>query len=339
MLIGEVARLSGVSARMLRHYEEIGLVTPSDRTSGGYREYGDADLRRLFEVESLRSLGLSLAEVAATLDADAVRPDALIDQLIARTRERMRLDEELLERLDRVRSVEPSEWTDVPRLVALLTGLASRDPSQRQRAALRGNESGDSLVAAVLTEDDPNVAGAVQWALARSGEDTLPALVAALHSGDPATRLRAVEAIVKLEGPAPIAALRGELDHQDPAVRRRSALAVGASGDPVALEVLIPMVVDGNDDVVAAEVLGRLAQGHHLEESVAALLEREFLAASDPDVRVRIVQALAEIPGPAAGVLAERAATDADARVSITARYVLRLKAGASGDYPKRPLT
>lgn len=64
MLIGEVAQRSGVSTRMLRHYDSLGLVRPTGRTTGGYREYSDADLERLVQVESLRSLGLSLRDVA-----------------------------------------------------------------------------------------------------------------------------------------------------------------------------------------------------------------------------------------------------------------------------------
>ncbi len=63
MRISELANRSGVSARMLRHYDRIGLVSPSGRTEAGYREYSQADAWRLFQVESLRSLGLGLAEV------------------------------------------------------------------------------------------------------------------------------------------------------------------------------------------------------------------------------------------------------------------------------------
>ena len=47
MLIGEVARRSGVSTRMLRHYDALGLVRPTGRTIGGYREYSEADIRRM----------------------------------------------------------------------------------------------------------------------------------------------------------------------------------------------------------------------------------------------------------------------------------------------------
>lgn len=60
MLIGEVSRRSGVSTRMLRHYDTVGLGRPTGRTPGGYREYSAEDIRRLLHVESLRTLGLSL---------------------------------------------------------------------------------------------------------------------------------------------------------------------------------------------------------------------------------------------------------------------------------------
>jgi MerR family transcriptional regulator, mercuric resistance operon regulatory protein len=63
MLIGEVARRSGVSAKALRYYEGIGLVDPAGRTPGGYREYADAVLERLAFIRSAQALGLSLGEI------------------------------------------------------------------------------------------------------------------------------------------------------------------------------------------------------------------------------------------------------------------------------------
>lgn len=66
--VGEVARLAGVSVRTLHHYDELGLVVPSDRTDAGYRLYDHDDLERLQEVLALRATGLPLAEVRAVLD-------------------------------------------------------------------------------------------------------------------------------------------------------------------------------------------------------------------------------------------------------------------------------
>src|SRR5829696_7546721 len=96
VLIGEVARRSGVSARMLRHYESLGLLRPSGRTGSGYREYSGEDIRRIFYIESLRSLGLSLREIGRALDDPGFTPSTLVDDLIRQTRERIAAETELL---------------------------------------------------------------------------------------------------------------------------------------------------------------------------------------------------------------------------------------------------
>ncbi|MEV0822226.1 MerR family transcriptional regulator [Nonomuraea rubra] len=66
--IGELAKASGVTIRTLYHYEEIGLVPASERTSSGHRRYTGADLRRLYRVRALRGLGLTLEEIRGILD-------------------------------------------------------------------------------------------------------------------------------------------------------------------------------------------------------------------------------------------------------------------------------
>ncbi len=68
MNVGEVAALAGVTVRTLHHYDRIGLLSPSGRTSAGYRRYSTADLDRLQQVLVYRGLGFSLEEVATLLD-------------------------------------------------------------------------------------------------------------------------------------------------------------------------------------------------------------------------------------------------------------------------------
>ncbi len=72
--IVEVARMSGVTARTLRHYDEIGLLPPAGIGGNGYRLYGQDELLRLQEILVLRQLGLGLADIGAVL---AERTDRL----------------------------------------------------------------------------------------------------------------------------------------------------------------------------------------------------------------------------------------------------------------------
>src|SRR5215218_4959759 len=74
MNVGEVAALAGVTVRTLHHYDRIGLLSPSGRTSSGYRQYGPDDLDRLHQVLLYRELGFPLEEVAALLDDPSADP-------------------------------------------------------------------------------------------------------------------------------------------------------------------------------------------------------------------------------------------------------------------------
>ena len=66
--IGQVSARTGLTARTLRHYEELGLLRPSERLGSGHRVYSNEDLQRLYRIGLLRQLGMPLSDIARELD-------------------------------------------------------------------------------------------------------------------------------------------------------------------------------------------------------------------------------------------------------------------------------
>ncbi|AZZ41592.1 MerR family DNA-binding transcriptional regulator [Acidipropionibacterium jensenii] len=332
MLIGEVSRRSGVSVRMLRHYDRIGLMRPSGRTGTGYRRYEPDDLRRLFRVEALRTLGLSLEQVGRALDDPDFDAARMLSGLIDRTVRRIAEERELLSRLREIESSGPHSWTEALSAVDLLSRLRSGRSVERQAAALRSGITAtapDPLIGIYLSEPEEGVAGSLRWAIARSGEAAVPTLVAHLSDSETAVRRRVIHALGEIDGPAAADALVEGLADPDPATAGLAAILLashsGPSGElslPAISAPLVRLVVAGQDDVEAAEVLGRLASGSAAATGRITSELVDQLAVADPAGRSRIVQALGEIPGEGAAAILLELADDPDPEVSRVARYL-----------------
>jgi len=74
--VSQVAKLAGVTVRTLHHYDEIGLLSPGERTAAGYRRYTECDLERLQQILYYRELGFALDEIATILDDPDADPSA-----------------------------------------------------------------------------------------------------------------------------------------------------------------------------------------------------------------------------------------------------------------------
>jgi DNA-binding transcriptional MerR regulator len=110
--IGEFSRLSRVSIRMLRHYDQLGLLTPSQTDQfTGYRYYSADQLPRLNRILALRDLGFSLEQIAGMLDEE-LSTDQLLGMLKlkrAEVEEQMQLEQQKLARLEvRIRQMGES---------------------------------------------------------------------------------------------------------------------------------------------------------------------------------------------------------------------------------------
>ena len=90
--VREFARLAGVTVRALHHYDRLGLLKPSGRSSAGYRLYRASDASRLEQIVVLKFLGLPLKQIARLLKRQAPLADVLLRQQLLLAEKRQQLD-------------------------------------------------------------------------------------------------------------------------------------------------------------------------------------------------------------------------------------------------------
>ena len=141
MNIGDAAKASGVSAKMIRYYEQTGLIPPAPRSDAGYRAYTQADLHRLHFIRRARDLGFSVTEIAELLGLwhDKSRRSAdvkrLAQQHIADLEQRMQALRQMADTLQTlIGCCAGDERPDCP----ILEGLQRPDDAPVQPEPRRG---------------------------------------------------------------------------------------------------------------------------------------------------------------------------------------------------------
>lgn len=133
MNIGQVSKATGVSLRMIRHYEGIGLMPPPDRRDNGYRDYPARSIERLRFIANARDLGFSVDEISTLLSLwdDRTRASSEVKAIAldhAKDLARKTAALEAMRRtlLDLAEGCSGDERPDCPILAGLATGRASK---------------------------------------------------------------------------------------------------------------------------------------------------------------------------------------------------------------------
>jgi DNA-binding transcriptional MerR regulator len=159
--VGELAGRTGLSVRALHYYDEIGLLSPSQRSESGHRLYTAGDVVRLQRIKSLQYLGFSLKEVRDCLDRPDFRPGRVIQLHLSRSKERIELQRRLyglLERVEeRLRSEEEPSSGEFVNTVMEVIEVSERlnryyTPDQLEYLEERRREVGEERIRQVEVE-------------------------------------------------------------------------------------------------------------------------------------------------------------------------------------------
>ncbi len=352
LTVGEVARHAGLSVRTLHHWDERGLLVPSGRSASDYRLYSPGDLRRLLQIQHLKSLGLSLDEVSTALDADDFDARDVLEDHIAEVEQRISAEQHLLRTLHALREPAQTGWREVLFAVAQAERLRHPEPHVRFRAAL-GSTSGvplEDLVQQLAADPEPGVREVLTWAIARHGASALDALMPLLSHADPVVRAQAAHALSKVGDAAAVPMVIPLLSDPSPAVVAKAAQVLGRLGGECARQALVGALGSGHDAVhnAVVDALEQAGPGsmellvprlRDVEPRVRAAAAEALGLIGDPSaapalapliedveatVRFEAVVALGQLPGHAAQAAIEEARVSSDDRLRHVAARWLR---------------
>lgn len=353
--IGEVARQTGLTIRTLRHYDALGLLRPSARSSAGYRLYSAADLERLLQIQGLKTLGLTLPEIAQALDDPAYDARQVLQRHIAALEGQIAREQQLVTQLRALQEVAQTGWADVAQAIAL-TGRVQRRVGRVMQAAqavsgqinlsseqlqqlqpARFGDGWETLLSDVFRAVEEGVAPdtpqahtlASRWqalvAQSTSGNAELARTLGLAYERHLSADLWAAWTFIaqalhsKSRGFTMIQSQIAALADPDKNIRIRAALDLGAAQERSALPELVARLVQEPDFFVREHLTWAVVRmGPDAAPLLTELLEHPSAAA-----RLQAVHALSKMPDPIGAATLSQAVHDPDSEVARKAIFAL----------------
>jgi DNA-binding transcriptional MerR regulator len=220
--VGALAKKTGLTVRTLHHYDDIGLLSPSDRTASGHRLYADRDVARLQQIASLKHLGLPLDEIKACLARPGYTLERTLDLQIERIEEQIRRHERIRDLVRVLRDrLEAAECVTVEELARTIEVTMSYEKyytsEQLEQLGRRAVDVGEDRIREVEQEWN-DLFAAFGDAMDRgldAGSDEVQALarksaalIAEFTGGDPGI-LHSLENMYRAEGGEKVTAAHG----------------------------------------------------------------------------------------------------------------------------------
>ena len=148
--VGELASATGLTVRTLHHYDEIGLLVPSERTGSGHRLYSGADVTKLYRIAALRDLGMSLDDIGTWFE-QGDDPAKLVRRHLEEIQRQLELNERLRDRLVAILdALEREEEPDAEQFIRTVEVMSMHEkyytPEQLQQLEKRRQEFGPEAI-------------------------------------------------------------------------------------------------------------------------------------------------------------------------------------------------
>jgi DNA-binding transcriptional MerR regulator len=173
--VGALAARTGLSVRTLHHYDEIALLSPSQRTPSGHRLYSVGDIARLQQIQALRLMGLSLDDIRGLIDGQGFAPHRVIQLQLSRLEQQIVLQQRLADRLKLLaQQLNNSAHIHVDELCRIIEATTMMDKYFTPEQLTTMKARGDALGADAIREVEQSWADVIPAVRAHMEKDTPP---------------------------------------------------------------------------------------------------------------------------------------------------------------------